>query len=122
MVDSVFSFILDSVQFINLYIILPLTLLTFILLLYFVYFLGKLDPDLIKSKIFLRFEYFKQAFIILAIAAFALVFHVILIYLRDFITISSRQSLFIFGIQQLLGLILAILLLLFVYRLFKTIK
>ena len=112
----------NSVQFINLYIIFPLTLVTFILLLYFVYFLGKSDHDLIKSKIFLRFEYFKQAFIILAIAAFALVFHVILIYLHDFITISGRQSLFISGIQQLLGLILAILLILFVYKLFKTIK
>ena len=122
MVNPVFSFILDSVQFINQYIILPLTLVTFILLIYFVYFLGKSDPDLIKSKIFLRFEYFKQAFIILAIAAFALVFHVILIYLHDFITILGRQSLYISGIQQLLGLVLTILLLLFVYKLFKTVK
>lgn len=72
---------MESVNFINQYIILPLTLVTFVLLLYFVYYLGISDPDLIKSKIFLRFNEFRKAFIILAAVGFALVFHVFFIYL-----------------------------------------
>jgi hypothetical protein len=94
------------------------------MLVYFVVYIRKNDPDIIKSKVFLRFDEFKNAFTILAIAAFVLIFHVLLIYLRDLIDMSSMLELLylFYNIQQSLGLLLAILLLIFAYRLFKVVK
>lgn len=79
---------------------------------------------MIKSKIFLNFEQFISAFTILAVAAFVLIFHVILIYQYKFFDLSSSLHLqiFISKFQQLLGLVLTILLLLFAYRIFKIVK
>ena len=66
----------------------------------------------------------KSAFTILAIAAFVLIFHVLLIYLHNLIDMSSMLELLVLfsNIQQLLGLALAILLLISAYRLFKVVK
>jgi predicted ferric reductase len=92
--------------------------------LYFVYFLGISDPDLIKSKIFLRFDEFRKAFIILAVVGFALVFHVFFIYLPKYISMDLWRTIvpWVGSLQQLLGLVLTILLLLFVYKMFRTVK
>ncbi|MCG7848119.1 MAG: hypothetical protein MIO93_02930 [ANME-2 cluster archaeon] len=124
MSGSTFTLIVDTVEFINHYVIIPLTILTFLMLVYFVVYIRKNDPDIIKSKVFLRFDEFKNAFTILAIAAFVLIFHVLLIYLRDLIDMSSMLELLylFYNIQQSLGLLLAILLLIFAYRLFKVVK
>ncbi len=78
MSGSTFTLIVDTVEFINHYVIIPLTILTFLMLVYFVVYIRKNDPDVIKSKLFLRFDEFKNAFTILAIAAFVLIFHVLL--------------------------------------------
>ncbi len=124
MSGSTFALIVDTVEFINYYVIIPLTILTFLMLVYFVVYIRKNDPDIIKSKLFLRFDEFKNAFTILAIAAFVLIFHVLLIYLHNLIDMSSMLELLVLfsNIQQLLGLALAILLLIFAYRLFKVVK
>lgn len=125
MATGILPYILNTVEFINRYVIIPLTLVTFALLVYFAFYLGKSDPDVIKSKIFLRFEEFRKAFIVLAIAAFTLVFHVIFIYLpkfSEFVTLTDPQYAFLKSFQQLLGLVLAILLLLFAYAMFKAVK
>lgn len=118
------NLIIDAVEFINQYILIPLTIITFVLLVYFVLYIRRNDPDLIKSKIFLNFEQFISAFTILAVAAFVLIFHVILIYQYKFFDLSSSLHLqiFISKFQQLLGLVLTILLLLFAYRIFKIVK
>ncbi len=124
MSGSTFTLIVDTVEFINHYVIIPLTILTFLMLVYFVVYIRKNDPDIIKSKLFLRFDEFKNAFTILAIAAFVLIFHVLLIYLHNLIDMSSMLELLVLfsNIQQLLGLALAILLLIFAYILFKVVK
>ncbi|MDF1531135.1 MAG: hypothetical protein P1P72_02260 [ANME-2 cluster archaeon] len=119
-----FTLIVDTVKFINHYAIIPLTILTFSMLMYFVIYIRMNDPDIIKSKLFLRFDEFKNAFTILAFAAFVLIFHVLFIYLHNIIDMSSMLELLVIisKIQQLLGLILTILLLFFASRLFKVVK
>ncbi|MCL7475360.1 MAG: hypothetical protein SCH39_12735 [Methanosarcinales archaeon] len=119
-----FTLIVDTVEFINHYAIIPLTILTFSMLMYFVIYIRMNDPDIIKSKLFLRFDEFKNAFTILAFAAFVLIFHVLFIYLHNIIDMSSMLELLVIlsKIQQLLGLILTILLLFFASRLFKVVK
>ncbi|MBW6517601.1 MAG: hypothetical protein K0A89_03765 [ANME-2 cluster archaeon] len=119
-----FTLIVDTVEFINHYAIIPLTILTFSMLMYFVIYIRMNDPDIIKSKLFLRSDEFKNAFTILAFAAFVLIFHVLFIYLHNLIDMSSMLDLLVIlsKIQQLLGLILTILLLFFASRLFKLVK
>ncbi|MCK4928206.1 MAG: hypothetical protein KAR76_00575 [Methanosarcinales archaeon] len=118
------SLIVDTIEFINNYAIIPLTIVTFAILVYFVVYIRSNDPDVIKSKLFLRFDEFKNAFTILAFAAFVLIFHVLLIYLHNFIDMSQMLNLMVLipNMQQLLGLVLTILLLLFAVRIFRVIK
>ena len=118
------SLIVDTIEFINNYVIIPLTIVTFAILVYFVIYIRNNDPDVIKSKLFLRFDEFKNAFTILAFAAFILIFHVLLIYLHNFIDMSQMLNLMVLipNMQQLLGLVLTILLLLFAVRIFRVIK
>jgi hypothetical protein len=55
---------------------------------------------------------------------FALVFHVFFIYLPNYIGRDLWKTIapWVSSLQQLLGLILTILLLLFVYKMFRTVK
>ncbi|MDF1557039.1 MAG: hypothetical protein P1P80_02475 [ANME-2 cluster archaeon] len=124
MADITLMLFIDTVEFINNYIIIPLTVVTFAMLVYFVIFIRKNDPDIIKSKLFLRFDEFKSAFTILAVAAFVLIFHMLLIYIGNFFDMTTMVSLLLFmsNIQQILGLILTVLLLLFAYRMFRVVK
>jgi len=124
MLGPTFTLIVDTVEFINHYVIIPLTILTFLILVYFVVYIRKTDPDIIKSKLFLRFNKFKNAFTILAIAAFVQIFLILSIYLRNLIDMSSMlEILFLFyNIQQLLEFALTILLLVFSYKLLKVVK
>lgn len=119
-----FSLIVEMVEFINHYIIIPLTILSFAMLVYFVIFIRTNDPDIIKSKLFLRFDEFRNAFTILAVAAFVLIFHVLLIYLHYFIDITPMLEMLVIlsKLQQLLGLVLTVLLLFFAFRLIKVVK
>ncbi|MCL7412252.1 MAG: hypothetical protein M8353_01360 [ANME-2 cluster archaeon] len=119
-----FAMIIDIIEFINHYIIIPLTILTFAMLVYFVIFIRRNDPDIIKSNLFLRFDEFKSAFRILAVAAFVLIFHVLLIYLHYFIDMSLLLEWLniLSNLQQLLGLLLTFLLLFFAIKLMKVVK
>ncbi|MCL7414681.1 MAG: hypothetical protein M8349_01290 [ANME-2 cluster archaeon] len=124
MADITLMLFIDTVEFINYYVIIPLTVVTFAMLVYFVIFIRKNDPDIIKSKLFLRFDEFRSAFTLLAVAAFVLIFHVLLIYIGNFFDMTTMVSMLLFmsNIQQILGLILTVLLLLFAYRMFRVVK
>lgn len=115
--------IIQSVEFINQYVILPLITLSFIMILYFIVFLRRNDQDVIKSKIFLKSDEFVKAFTVLAVIALALVFHVFLIYLHHFIVIETPKTLlFISRIQQLLGLVVTLLLVVFAGKIYKIVR
>lgn len=124
MLGSTFTLIVDTVELINHSVIIPLTILTFLILVYFVIYIRKNDPDIIKSKLFLRFDEFKNAFTILAFASFIQIFLILSTYLRDLIDMSSMlEILYLFhNTQPLLDLALTLLLLFFAYRLLKVVK
>ena len=100
-------------------LLLPIVIITFILLIYMVFYLGRKDADIIRSKIFLRYSDFKNAFLLLAAFAFGLVIHVALIFTTRLYFIDDSL---IKDIQKLFGLALSLIMLTFVYFLFRSIK
>ena len=116
MIENIFEFINDN-------LVLPIVLITFLLLSYIEYSFLKTDPDVVKAKIFLRYNTFKKAFLLLVFFSFALLLHVVLVshpYLLDFIIQSSPS--FIYELQRILGLFLVLILVYFVVLIYKTIK
>lgn len=108
----------NVLEVLNEFVILPITIITFILLIYIVYHLSKRDPDVVRSRIFLKYTEFKKAFILLAVFAFVLVIHVTLIYTPHLFYTGYDDI--IEDIQRFFGLVLSIIMITFVYVLFKT--
>lgn len=109
--------VLDAV---NEIIVLPLSILSFFLLMYIVVYLWKKDPDVIRSRIFLKYGQFKKAFLLLAVFAFVLIFHVLLIYTRDHFPYEYYPL--IADVQRILGLVLVIIMVSFAYYIFRSIS
>ncbi len=109
--------VLDAV---NEIIVLPLSILSFFLLMYIVVYLWKKDPDVIRSRIFLKYGQFKKAFLLLAAFAFVLIFHVLLIYTRDHFPYEYYPL--IADIQRILGLVLVMIMVSFAYYIFRSIS
>lgn len=110
-------------EFINTNLVLPITIITFVLLVYIARYLTHEDPNIIKAKIFLKYDKFKNAFVLLAVFGFALIFHVLLIYNPHiFYFILHCTSSFIYQMQRVLGLALVLILMAFVSLIFKSIK
>jgi uncharacterized membrane protein YeiB len=99
-------------------LMLPIVIITFLLLTYMVFYLNRKDEDLIRSKIFLRYSQFKNAFLLLAAFAFVLVIHVALIYTPQLYFVEAS----VFEVQKFFGLVLSLIMLTFVYFLFRSIK
>lgn len=74
----------NVLEFINELLVIPISIITLVLLMYIVIYLWKKNPDVIRSRIFLKYREFKKAFLLLAVFAFMLVLHVTLIYIPKF--------------------------------------
>ena len=110
----------NVLEVINEVVVLPIAIITFFLLMYIVFYLWKKDPDIIRAKIFLKYSEFKKAFLMFAIFAFVLIIHVTLIYIPH---LFMKESLtFLEDLQRIFGLVLAIILIIFVYLIYKSIK
>jgi len=110
----------NVLEVINEVVILPIAIITFLLIIYIIFYLWRKDPDIIRARIFLKYHEFKKVFLILAIFAFILIFHVSLIYLPHFFLMEN--IILINDLQQFFGLVLAITLSLFVYLIYRSIK
>ena len=113
----------NVIEFIDKFVVLPFTLITFFLLSYIVIYLHKRDPNLIRSRIFLNYYEFKKGFLLFALFAFILVLHVLLVYNPHvfYFLIECSPSV-AHEIQHLLGLALAIVLVAFAVMIYKSVK
>ncbi len=114
---------LNTFEFVNDIAILPLVIITFIILIYIAIDLSRKNPDVIRSKIFLNYIGFRKAFLWFSIFAFVLLFHVGLIYIPHmFYFILNCSPSYVYNLQQFLGLILSLIMLAFVYTIYRNIK
>ncbi|MCZ7384023.1 MAG: hypothetical protein O8C63_04660 [Candidatus Methanoperedens sp.] len=109
----------NALETIDEVVVIPLSIITFFLLIYIVIYLNKKDPDVIRSRIFLKYDEFKKAFLLLAVFAFILVLHVSLIYVPYF---YSFEDSLIEYIQRFFGLILILVMITFVYIIFRSMR
>jgi hypothetical protein len=109
----------NVLEVINELLVLPIAIITFVVLMYIVIYLWKKDPDVVRSRIFLKYCEIKKAFILLAAFAFILILHVALIYIPHFF---SSNFYFIDDLQRILGLVLILILMTFVYIIYRSIK
>ncbi len=110
----------NALEIINEVVIIPAAIIIFFLLMYIVFYLRNKDPDIIRSKIFLRYEEFKKAFMLFALFAFVLVIHVSLIYIPHFFL--SRADSLIDDIQKFFGLTLTVIMITFVFYIYRSMK
>jgi hypothetical protein len=101
-------------------VVIPLAIITFFLLLYTVRYLYTKDPDVIRSRIFLKYDEFRKAFLLLAVFAFILILHVSLIFAPRFY--SFEDNTLISDIQRFFGLILIAVMITFAYILFRSMR
>jgi len=109
----------NVLEVINELLVLPIAIITFTVLMYITIFLWRKDQDVIRSRIFLKYCEMKKAFILLAAFAFVLILHVALIYIPHFFI--SNSFFFIDDLQRILGLVLILILLAFVYFIYRSI-
>jgi hypothetical protein len=109
----------NVLEVINELLVLPIAIITFVVLMYIVIYLWKKDPDVVRSRIFLKYCEIKKAFILLAAFAFILILHVALIYIPH---LFSSNFYFIDDLQRILGLVLILILMTFVYIIYRSIK
>jgi hypothetical protein len=110
----------NTLKIIDEVLVIPLAIIIFFLLIYIVIYLYKKDPDVIRSRIFLKYDEFKKAFLVLAAFAFILVLHVSLIFIPHFY--SFEDSPLIEYIQRFFGLILVMVMITFAYMIFRSIR
>lgn len=114
---------LNILELINTYVILPISIITFVILVYIVVYLYSKNPDTIRSKIFLNYSRLKTAFSLFALFAFILIIHVALVYdphIFYFIFNCSLST--AYELQHFFGLILSLIMITFVGLLYKIIK
>jgi signal transduction histidine kinase len=109
----------NALQVINELLVLPIATITFVVLIYITIYLWKKDPDVIRSRVFLKYCEIKKAFILLAAFALVLILHVALIYIPHFISLNSIIP--IDDLQRILGLVLILILMAFVYFIYRSI-
>lgn len=110
----------NVLEVINEILVLPIAVITFFLLMYILIFLWKKDPDVIRSRIFLKYREIKKAFILFAAFAFVLIFHVSFIYVPHLLLLDYPP--YIYDIQRIFGLILVLILLSFVHVIYKSLR
>lgn len=110
----------NVLELLNEIIIIPLSLISFFLLIQVVMFLKTKDPDVVRAKIFLKYRIFRKALVLSAFFAFVLVFHVFLIYFSRIF--KNLYGLPMLDMQRFFGLILVFTLTTFVYFIYRSIK
>ncbi len=110
----------NALEVINEVVIIPAAIIIFFLLMYIVFYLRNKDPDIIRSRIFLKYEEFKKAFMLFALFAFVLVIHVSLIYIPH-LFLSNYDPL-IDDIQRFFGLALTLIMITFVSYIYRSMK
>ena len=110
----------NVLEIINEIVVIPAAIITFSLLMYIVYYLWNKDPDIIRSKIFLKYDEFKKAFLLFALFAFVLILHVSLIYVPHLF--SLEEDPLIEDIQRFFGLALTLILITFVFYIYRSMK
>ena len=110
----------NALEVINEVVVIPLAIITFFLLIYIVIYLNKKDPDVIRSRIFLKYNELKKAFLLLAVFAFILILHVSLIYVPHFYSFEDNPL--IEYIQRFFGFVLIMVMITFVYKIFRSIR
>lgn len=110
----------NALEMVNEVVVIPVAIITFTLMIYIVYYLWNKDPDIIRSKIFLKYGQFKKAFLLLALFAFVLILHVSLIYLPHFFSFEDFPL--IEDVQRLFGLALTLILITFVFYIYRSMK
>ncbi len=110
----------NALEIINEVVIIPAAIVIFSLLMYIVFYLRNKDPDIIRSKIFLKYEEFKKVFMLFALFAFVLIIHVSLIYIPHFC--SFRDSPLIEDLQRFFGLTLTLIMITFVIYIYRSMK
>ncbi len=109
----------NVLEVVNEIVVLPVVVVTFFLLIYIVAFIWKKDPDIVRSRIFLKYLEFKKAFLLLAVFAFVLMLHVSLIYIPHWFSFDSPL---IDSAQRAFGLILVLILITFTYLIIRNIR
>lgn len=108
---------------INEYVILPIIILTFFILIYIVVYIHKKDSNIIRSRIFLNYSSFKAAFSLFSIFGLILIIHVALVYNPHiFYYILNCSPSMANDLQHVFGLLLTLILIAFVGLLYKCIK
>lgn len=110
----------NVLESINEIVVIPVSIITFLLLMYIVVYLWKKDPDVIRSRIFLKYREFKKAFLLFALFALVLIIHVSLIYIPHFY--SLEEDTLISDLQRIFGLFLILIMITFVYFIYKSIR
>ncbi len=118
MIDT-FNFL----EFANEKVDVPFSIITFFFIMYIVVYLRKKNPDIVRSKIFLNFDSFKKSFVLLAVFAFILILHIALLYRpRLFYSVLNCSPLFAYNLQRFFGLALSMVMISFVYFIFRSVK
>ncbi len=110
----------NVLEVINRIFVVPIAIISFFILLYIANYLRKKDPDVIRSRIFLKYREIRKAFVLLVVFAFVLVLHVALIYLPQFF--SEDENPIIDDFQRILGLVLILILISFVMIIYRGMK
>ncbi len=110
-------------EIINEYVILPIILLTFFILIYIVVYIHKKDSNVIRSRIFLNYSNFKAAFSLFSLFGLMLIIHVALVYNPHiFYSILNCSPSMANELQHFFGLMLSLTLIAFVGLFYKCIK
>ena len=114
---------LNFLELVNSYISLPISIITFSILVYMVVYIYTKNSDTIRSKIFLNYSRFRTAFSLFALFALILIIHVALVYdPHIFYFILNCSPSLAYELQNFFGLILSLIMITFVGLLYKTIK
>jgi len=103
--------------------VLPLAIITFLILMYIGIYLRTKNPDIVRSRIFLKYHEIRNALLLLIAFAFVLILHMTLTFYPDVsIYISDGSSKFAENLQRGLGLVLIFILITFVILIYSYIK
>jgi len=102
---------------------LSISIITFLVLVYLGIYLCVKNPDVIRSRIFLKYYEIRKALMLSIAFAFVLLLHMTLIlYPGVSYSISDGSSSFIPDLQRILGLVLIFILITFAILIYRSIK
>jgi len=110
----------NVLQVVNEFVVMTIVIIAFILMIYIAMYLNKKDPDVVRAKIFLNYDKFRKGFLLLSLLGLLLVFHVSLIYLPRYFLLDDYFL--VKDLQLFFGLTMAVVMISFVYYLYRSIR